>query len=77
MSKIRTRYLAQKIEEDLKSEMVFLGGPRQVGKTTLSHSLIKKYQDGHPAYLNWDDQFQRNKIKNKEWPKAEPLIVLD
>ncbi|TVQ81308.1 MAG: ATP-binding protein [Bradymonadales bacterium] len=57
--------------------MVFLGGPRQVGKTTLAQSLIPKYRDGHPAYLNWDDIEQRKRILAKEWPRNEKLIVLD
>ncbi len=57
--------------------MVFLGGPRQVGKTTLAQGLIRNFKDGHPAYLNWDDEFDKRKIKMREWPKAEALIVLD
>jgi len=57
--------------------MVFLGGPRQVGKTTLSQQLIKNFRDEHPAYLNWDSDIDRNKIKNREWPKNEKLIILD
>ncbi|MCB1177670.1 MAG: ATP-binding protein [Leptospiraceae bacterium] len=57
--------------------MVFLGGPRQVGKTTLAQSLIKSYKDGHPAYLNWDFLEHQKKIKEREWPKSEKLIVLD
>ena len=57
--------------------MVFLGGARQVGKTTLAQTLIKDYKDGHPAYLNWDSDFHRKKIKERRWPKSEPLIVLD
>jgi predicted AAA+ superfamily ATPase len=77
VSKILTRYLEQHIKSDLKAKMVFLGGPRQVGKTTLAQGLIKKYYDGHPAYLNWDDEFHQKKIKQREWPKSEPLIVLD
>ncbi len=77
MSKIFTRYLSAKIKEDLKDRMVFLGGPRQVGKTTLSQALIHKYKDEHPAYLNWDDPIHQKKIKNKEWPRTEKLIVLD
>ena len=28
------RYLADPIKDDLERKMVFLGGPRQVGKTT-------------------------------------------
>lgn len=77
MSKILTRYLERHIVEDLKKKMVFLGGPRQVGKTTLAQRLIKNFADGHPAYLNWDSEFDKKKIKNREWPQAEPLIVLD
>jgi len=77
MSKILTRYLEPFIESDLKNKMVFLGGPRQVGKTTLAQNLIKNYRDEHPAYLNWDDNDHKKKIKEKLWPKNEPLIVLD
>lgn len=56
--------------------MVFLGGPRQVGKTTLAQTLLN-YYDEHPAYLNWDSDIHRSKIKNREWPKSEPLIIFD
>ncbi len=52
MSKILTRYLEPYILEDLQKKMVFLGDPRQVGKTTLAQGLIGNYRDGHPAYLN-------------------------
>jgi predicted AAA+ superfamily ATPase len=77
MSKILTRYLSPYIVDDLKQKMVFLGGPRQVGKTTLAQTLIRNYVDNHPAYLNWDSLSHKSKIKNREWPKNEPLIVLD
>ncbi|MCB0351237.1 MAG: ATP-binding protein [Bdellovibrionales bacterium] len=77
MSKLITRYLEPYIEEDLTKKMVFLGGPRQVGKTTLAQGLIRNYHDGHPAYLNWDSELDRHKIKNRDWPKIEPLVVLD
>jgi len=77
MSKILTRYLAPFIKEDLEKKMVFLGGPRQVGKTTLAQSLLKNFTDEHPAYLNWDSALHKQKIKNREWPKTEKLIVLD
>ncbi len=77
MTKTLIRYLEPHIKEDLKMKMVFLGGPRQVGKTTLAQGLIKSYQDSHPAYLNWDDELHKIKIKSREWPKNEPLIVLD
>lgn len=77
MSKILTRYLEANVKDDLKSKMVFLGGPRQVGKTTLAQGLVHNYHDGHPAYLNWDDELHKKKIRSREWPKSEPLIVLD
>ncbi|MFZ3228601.1 MAG: hypothetical protein WA160_00225 [Pseudobdellovibrio sp.] len=38
---ITTRYLKTLIQKDLKNKMVFLGGPRQVGKTTLALSKTK------------------------------------
>jgi predicted AAA+ superfamily ATPase len=38
------RYLKLQILEDLDEKMVFLAGPRQVGKTTLSKSLFKVYR---------------------------------
>ncbi len=77
MSEILTRYLVSYIRDDLEKKMVFLGGPRQVGKTTLAQSLISNYRDGHPAYLNWDSELDRNKIRQREWPRTERLIVLD
>lgn len=56
--------------------MVFLGGPRQVGKTTLSTALIKDhFHDG--TYLNWDIDEDRQAILNKQWTKKSPLIVFD
>ena len=36
---MKSRYLEPAIQEDLKQKMVFLGGPRQVGKTTLALQL--------------------------------------
>ncbi len=44
------RYLAPQVSADLKRKMVFVGGPRQVGKTTLAKSLLGRGD----AYLNWD-----------------------
>ncbi len=59
--------------EDLKHKMVFLGGPRQVGKTTfVTHLLPKaKFQ-----YLNWDIDEQRSLILKKKFSN-QPLLVLD
>jgi uncharacterized protein len=66
------RYLTPQVQADLKRKMVFVAGPRQVGKTTLAKALLKK-PDG---YLNWDIRAHRDRILREEWPDA-PLLVLD
>jgi predicted AAA+ superfamily ATPase len=71
------RYVQKAISSDLKDKMVFLGGPRQVGKTTFAQGLISNYRDNHPAYLNWDDLDDRERILSKEWPPTQRLIVFD
>lgn len=77
MSTLPPRRITPFIEKDLRKKMVFLGGPRQVGKTTLAQSLLLDYTDQHPAYLNWDFVEHRKKIKEHQWPHREKLIVLD
>ena len=71
------RYLKAPVLKDLKDKMVFLGGPRQVGKTVFSQGLLDSYRDQHPAYLNWDDIEDRKKIQTGDWPKKEKLIIFD
>src|SRR5713101_3619706 len=52
--------------------MVFVAGPRQVGKTTLAKSV-----PGGPAgYLNWDIAEHRERLLRRELP-ATPLWVFD
>jgi predicted AAA+ superfamily ATPase len=77
MSTLFERYLAASIKKDLQEKMVFVAGPRQVGKTTLAQGLIPNYRQGHPAYLNWDDDVHRKKIRERAWPASEKLIVFD
>ncbi|MBI4925636.1 MAG: ATP-binding protein [Bdellovibrio sp.] len=69
-NKIR-RYLSGQILSDLEKKMVFLGGPRQVGKTTLANTLLSKEKTG---YLNWDIGAHRTRILRHELPKADLLI---
>lgn len=71
------RHLAAAIKADLKEKMVFLGGPRQVGKTTLALSLLENGSEKHPAYFNWDDVAARKALLRGELPPGEPLVVLD
>ncbi|MBY0315484.1 MAG: ATP-binding protein [Bdellovibrionales bacterium] len=71
------RYLMKNVETDLTRKMVFLGGPRQVGKTFFAQSLIPSYKDGHTSYLNWDDLEDRKKIKAGIFDAKQKLIILD
>ena len=69
------RYLYSHILSDLKKKMVFIGGPRQVGKTTLAKSLLKDFRSG--LYLNWDDPDQRKLMFQRQWNDSDQLIILD
>ena len=69
--KYHKRYLIKAIEKDLQKKMVFVGGPRQVGKTTLTQHLLGKNQDG---YLNWDNVEHREKILKRELPPSKIWI---
>lgn len=72
------RYIAGFVEESLKSSAVFIGGPKQVGKTTFALSLIANEADArHPAHLNWDHAPSAEKIRKTMLPAAEPLLVFD
>lgn len=70
------RYLKQDILEDLKKKMVFIGGPRQVGKTTLALDILGG-DETHPAYFNWDYFEDKKDLLKGKLPSAPPLIILD
>lgn len=52
------RYLKNQVDRDLLRKMVFVGGPRQVGKTTMAKACLA----GRPGYLNWDVPEDRERI---------------
>ena len=66
------RYLARQVEEDLGKKMVFVAGPRQVGKTTLGLSL----PGARDGYLNWDIPEHRERILLRRMPSG-PLWFFD
>jgi uncharacterized protein len=70
------RYLDQHIIRDLKQKMVFLAGPRQVGKTTIALNLLGG-DETHPGYFNWDSVAKRNLLLKEQLPSKQVLIVLD
>ena len=67
------RYIEDFIQNDLNKKMVFLGGPRQVGKTTLAKNVIKN----RGLYLNWDDDLDRKKILARQWSDDDQYLVFD
>jgi len=70
------RYITSHILDDLKKKMVFVGGPRQVGKTTLAKAILA---NNYPAglYLNWDFDEDRQDIFQKRWSTDNPLLIFD
>ena len=64
------RYLQDQIEADLHEKMVFVGGPRQVGKTTLAKALLTDPL----GYLSWDIPSQRERILRRELPDTEMWV---
>ena len=77
MENIHDRYLKIPVKTDLESKMVFVGGPRQVGKTTFALTFLSKPSEKHPAYLNWDNISMRSELLKGELPPNQPIIVLD
>lgn len=73
---VKERYITIDICNDLKEKMVFVGGPRQVGKTTLSLYIARNYYKSF-QYLNWDNRDDRKEIlKSIRKPDTE-LIIYD
>ena len=57
--------------------MVFVGGPRQVGKTTFALTFLPEPKAKHPAYLNWDDLNTRSTLLKGMLPSNRKCIVFD
>lgn len=72
MARNQSRYLEPQVVRDLDRKMVFVAGPRQVGKTTLARSLLGKER----GYLNWEIPADRESILRGELPPTR-LWVFD
>jgi predicted AAA+ superfamily ATPase len=66
------RYLEKNVKEDLKNKIIFISGPRQVGKTTMSKQLMPVYE-----YLNYDSRSDRKVIHAEEWTRDVKLVIFD
>ena len=72
------RYLTPAVTADLAERMVFVGGPRQVGKTTFALSLLGAGSDeSSPACLNWDHLADREAILAARLPPGQPRVIFD
>ena len=68
----KQRYLSHQVGEDLARKMVFVAGPRQVGKTTLAMQI----PGATKGYLNWDIHAHRDRILRRRLPVSD-LWVFD
>jgi hypothetical protein len=69
---VQRRYLLPQVRQDLGRKMVFIAGPRQVGKTTLARSL----PGASSGYLSWDVVEHRERILKRELP-ISPMWIFD
>lgn len=69
------RYQKQAILRDLQKKMVFLAGPRQVGKTTLSKSIAQEFKSS--VYLTYDHLEDRRILLKEGWIPSTELLILD
>lgn len=56
--------------------MVFVGGPRQIGKTTFATGIVGT-AFRKAAYYNWDNRADRQRIMRPDWDADADLIILD
>lgn len=75
----RDRILSPFIVKAMPEKMAFVGGPRQVGKTTLSLHLVKKFftKSQGQAYFNWDVSADRKKLLAGELPAHSSVCIFD
>lgn len=67
------RYLFDQVLRDLERKMVFVGGPRQVGKTTLAKQVLGNRE----GYLSWDIPENRERILRRQLWADTSLWVFD
>jgi predicted AAA+ superfamily ATPase len=72
----KERYLTKCIIKDLTEKMVFIGGARQVGKTTMAQKLVAPSYN-NSAYFNWDYRPDRQKLLQGEFPGDANLLIFD
>lgn len=69
------RIQTEQILKDLATKMVFVAGPRQVGKTYLAKQIAESFQ--RPIYLNYDNLADRQIIQEQSWLPTSDLVIFD
>ncbi|MBI5048517.1 MAG: ATP-binding protein [Deltaproteobacteria bacterium] len=73
---MKKRYLVPHILRDLNEKMVFIGGARQVGKTSLAKYIGENYFKYYD-YLNWDARDDRKNILQSQFKGNAEVILFD
>lgn len=69
------RFQQDIITRDLAKKMVFITGPRQVGKTSLAQAIGAGVDKS--VYLNYDNYSHRDVIRQSAWLPDTRLLILD
>jgi len=73
---MRKRYLTDHIATDLQDKMIFVGGARQVGKTSLATYLAEHHFRSYD-YLNWDYKDDRKNILQGRFKGDAQIVLFD
>ncbi len=66
------RYLTKHVTKYAQNKIIFISGPRQTGKTTLSKKLFEDF-----LYLNFDSLPDRIFLKNQTWDRTKKAVIFD
>ena len=73
---MKKRYLVEDVCRDLDEKMVFIGGARQVGKTSIAKYIAEEHFQTSD-YLNWDAREDRRKILQSTFKGDAEIILFD
>ena len=73
---MKKRYLVEDILSDLNEKMVFIGGARQVGKTSLAKFIAENHFRS-TQYLTWDAREDRQSILQAKFKGDADIVLFD